>query len=142
MFRYALLVHQLVGHFDDPFGHPRWRYLPDFDFSGLTLKFDVVYTNLASLDTPFNVSFTNADLLQVIKQDGSTATVKLFDHAKKAGGTFGVASGTFTFEDNGIQAFDRVTLWLQNRAFDHIVPNPPGADPLGAAIGGIRDLIK
>ena len=38
---------------DDPFGHPRWRYLPDFDFSGLTLKFDVVYTNLASPGTPF-----------------------------------------------------------------------------------------
>ena len=127
---------------DDPFGHPRWRYLPDFDFSGLTLKFDVLYTNLASLDTPFNVSFTKADLLQVIKQDGSTATVKLFDHATKAGGTFGVASGTFTFEDNGIQAFDRVTLWLQNLGFDHIVPNPPSGDPLGAAIDDIRDQIN
>ena len=51
---------------DDPFGHPRWRYLPDFDFSGLTLKFDAAYTNLASPGTPFNVSFTNADLLQGI----------------------------------------------------------------------------
>ncbi len=80
------------------------------------------------------MSFTNADLLQVIKQDGSTATVKLFDHAKKVGGTFGVASGTFTFEDNGIQAFDRVTLWLQNRAFDHIrshCPQPSGDRPVG-----------
>ena len=38
---------------DDPFGHPRWRYLPDFDFSGLTLKFDVAYTNVFPLDSPF-----------------------------------------------------------------------------------------
>ena len=127
---------------DDPFGHPRWRYLPDFDFSGLTLKFDVAYTNLFPLDSPFFVDFTKADLLQVIKQDGSTATVKLFDHAKKVGGTFGVATGTFTFEDNGIQAFDRVTLWFRNLAFDHIVPNPPSGDPLGAAIDDIRDQIN
>ena len=59
---------------DDPFGHPRWRYLPDFDFSGLTLKFDVLCTNLFPLDSPFFVGFTQADLSQVIQQDGSTAT--------------------------------------------------------------------
>ena len=68
--------------------------------------------------------------------------MKLFDHAEKVGGTLGAASGTFTFEDNGIAAFDRVTLWYQNLAFDHIVSNPPGGDPLGAAIDDIRDLIK
>ena len=59
------------------------------------------------------MDFTKADLFQVIKEDGSTASVKLFDHAKKVGGTLGVASGMFTFEDNGIQTFDRVTPWVE-----------------------------
>ena len=127
---------------DDPFGHPKWRYLTDFDFSGIDLKFDVALTNCFPIDSPFFAGFTNADVLQAIKTDGTATTVKLFDHAKKVGGTLGVASGTFTFEDNGIAAFDRVTLWVQNLAFDHIVANPPPADPLGTAIDDIRDQVN
>lgn len=128
---------------DDFFGHQSWSYLPDFDFAGIKLQFDAQYTNLQAFDSPFFPSLP-WDVLQVIKTDGTTVNLKLFDRAMLQSGTFGVASGSFTFQDNGIAAFDRVTRWypVKNLAFDHIVPNPPGADPLGAAINAIRDAAQ
>jgi len=103
---------------DDVFSHPRWRYLPDFDFSGLVLEFDVALTNLQPLDSPKFPSI-DWDKLDVIRPDGSTAQVKLWDYAERRSGTFAVASLTYTLNGSPA-AFDRVTLWYQNLAFDYI----------------------
>jgi hypothetical protein len=37
---------------DNFYEHPRLRHLPDFDFAGLTLTFDVRYEGLMPLDSP------------------------------------------------------------------------------------------
>ncbi len=111
---------------DDVFSHPRWRYLPDFDFTGIVLQFDVTYTNLQPLDSPKFPSI-DWDKLDIIKADGSTAHVKLWDHAAKQSGGFAAASLTYTL--HGVPAaFDRVTLWYQNLAFDYIVPGATSVD--------------
>jgi hypothetical protein len=108
---------------DDFFGHPRWRHLPDFDFSGIALQFDLTYTNLQPVDSP---KFASIDwpFLNVVKSDGSSAQVRLWDHAVKVGGSFSAASAGFTLVGTPA-AFDRVSLWYQNLAFDWIVSNPP-----------------
>ncbi len=106
---------------DDFFGHPRFSYLPDGDFSGITLTFDLAYQNLQPIDSP---KFPTIDwpYLNCLKTDGTLKQLRLFDHATQVGGTYTAASGTFTLTDAGMQAFDRVTLWYQNLAFDYIVP--------------------
>ncbi len=122
---------------DDVFGHPRWRYLPDFDFSGITLQFDVQYTGLQPLDSPKYPSI-DWPFLDVIKADGSTAQVRLFDHAVQQGGTYAKASQTFTL--NGTPAvWDRVSLWYQNIAFDYIVQT---GDTATTVLNVIRDQIN
>src|SRR5208337_1948106 len=62
--------------------------------------------------------------LDVANMDGTTAQVRLFDNAIQAAGTYQAASATFTVVDNGLEAFDHVTLWYRNFAFDYFVPNP------------------
>ncbi len=106
---------------DDFFGHPRFSYLPDGDFSGIVLTFDLTYQNLQPIDSP---KFATIDwpYLNCLKTDGTLKQIKLFDHATQVGGTYTAASGTFTLVDNGLQPYDRVTLWYQNLASDYIVP--------------------
>jgi hypothetical protein len=106
---------------DDFFGHPRFSYLPDPDFSGITLTFDLHYQNLQPIDSP---KFATIDwpYLNCLTTDGSLKQIRLFDHATQVGGDYTPASGTFTLIDAGMQAFDRVTLWYQNLAFDYIIP--------------------
>lgn len=113
---------------DNFFEHPRLKYLPDTDFSGLTLTFDVHYSGLMPLDSP---KYPTIDwpFLDVIRPDGSTARVRLFDHAVQVSGDYTAASASFTIEDNGLQPYDRITLWYQNFAFDYIVPDEPGSLP-------------
>lgn len=116
---------------DNFFEHPRLKYLPDTNFSGLTLSFDVHYTGLMPLDSP---KYPTIDwpYLDVIRPDGSTARIPLFDHAQLVGGAYTAATGSFVIEDNGLQAYDRITLWYLNFAFDYIVPDtqplPTAAD--------------
>ena len=54
---------------DNFYEHPRLKYLPDTDFSGLTLTFDVHYTGLMPLDSP---KYPTIDwpYLDVIRPDG------------------------------------------------------------------------
>lgn len=107
---------------DDFYEHPSIRYLPDFNFAGLTLTFDVHYSGLRTLDSP---RFATIDwpYLDVIKADGTRPPpTALFPHAVKVGGTWSQASGTFTIVDGGLKEFDRVTLWYLNLSFDYITP--------------------
>ncbi|MFB3778828.1 MAG: hypothetical protein ACE141_14515 [Bryobacteraceae bacterium] len=109
---------------DNFYEHPRLKYLPDTDFSGLTLTFDVHYSGLMPLDSP---KYPTIDwpYLDVIRPDGSTAQIGLFSHAVQVGGSYTSAEASFVIEDNGLQPYDRITVWYLNFAFDFIVPNDP-----------------
>ncbi|MBI5086899.1 MAG: hypothetical protein HZB13_20165 [Acidobacteria bacterium] len=106
---------------DDYFAHPTLKPLPDFDFSGLTLSFDVTYTNLmplncrkyASIDWPY---------LDVVTPAGATSRIRLSDHATVVAGQDSPARAAFTIDGAALDAWDRLTLWYQNLAFDYIVP--------------------
>ncbi len=126
---------------DDFFGHPRFSYLPDGDFSGITLTFDLACQNLQPIDSP---KFATIDwpYLNCLKTDGTLKQIKLFDHATQVGGTYTAASGAFTLVDNGLQPYDRVTLWYQNLAFDYIVPDPATGVTAASIVANIRDQIN
>ncbi len=145
VFRDAADFAVLILHDADNFyEHPRLKFLPDTSFSGLKLTFDVRYSGLMPLDSP---KFATIDwpYLDVVRPDGSTAQVPLFDYATQAGGTYSNAEGTFVIEDNGLVAYDRITLWYLNFAFDYIVPVavplPTASDiatALAAQINGVN----
>lgn len=130
---------------DNFYEHPRLKYLPDTDFFGLTLEFDVHYSGMMPLDSP---KYPTIDwpYLDVIRPDGNTAKIPLFSHAQQAGGSYTCAEGSFVIEDNLLQPYDRLTLWYLNFAFDYIVPNEPGdlpsasdvATALAAQINGVN----
>ncbi len=109
---------------DNYYEHPRIRYLPDFDLSALTLSFDLNYSDgLQPIDSP-KYNWIDWATLDCIREDGTTAQVRLFDHSMLAGSEFPAASATCNLlsVSGGALAFDRATLWYQNLAFDYIVP--------------------
>ena len=114
----------LVLHDADNFyEHPRLKYLPNFDFEGLTLTFDVRYEGLMPLESP---KYPTIDwpYLDVIRTDGTTAQIRLSDPARatQVGGTRTKAQGNITIQGSGWKEFDRVTLWYLNLNFDYLVP--------------------
>lgn len=115
---------------DDFFGHPRFSYLPDGDFSGITLSFDLHYENLQPIDSP---KFATIDwpYLNCLTTGGTLVQLRLFDHAVQVGGSYVKAEGTFTLSGTPY-GYDRVTLWYQNIAFDKIVswPDPETAEEI------------
>ncbi len=118
---------------DNFYEHPRLKHLPDTDFSGLRLQFDVRYAGLAPLDSP-KYATIDWPYLDVIRPDGSAAKIPLIEHAVQAGGTYACAHGSFVIEDNRLQPYDRLTVWYQNFAFDYTVPNEPGNLPAAADV--------
>ncbi len=106
---------------DNFFEHPRLKYLPNFDFDGLNLQFDVLYTGLMPLDSRKYPSI-DWPYLDVTPETGENVKIRLSDHAELASGADSPASGEFTILGDSLDAWDRVTLWYQNLAFDYIVP--------------------
>ncbi len=109
---------------DNYYEHPLVKYLPDFNFNGLTLSFDVCYTDgVQPIDSP-KYNWIDWATLDCILANGTTAQVPLWDHATLAGPAFPAASATIHVVAGGagIQPFDRITLWYQNLAFDYIAP--------------------
>jgi hypothetical protein len=112
---------------DNVFEHPSIKYLPDFNFAGLTLDFTLLYTDsVQPIDSP-KYNWIDWATLDVIRADGTTANVPLWDNSTLApvssgGGAFSAASTTVTVVVDGFQPFDRVTLWYGNLAFDYTVP--------------------
>jgi hypothetical protein len=106
---------------DNFFEHPRLKYLPDFNFDGLTLQFDVRYEGLMPLDSR---KYPTIDwpFLDIIPETGDPVKIRLSDHAVLVSDPDPVASGEFVFIGDDLDAWDRVTLWYQNLAFDYIVP--------------------
>jgi hypothetical protein len=110
----------MVWDVDDFYEHPSIKYLPDSNFQDLVLSFNVQYAGLQPLDSQ-QYPAIDWPYLDVLNMDGTTAQIKLFDHATQAGGTYTAASATLTVQDNGIAQYDHVTLWYRNFAFDHMV---------------------
>lgn len=108
---------------DNFFEHPALRYLPDTNFDGLTLKFDVRYEGLRNLDSP-RWRIIDWPYLDVIRPDASIANVPLFEGAELVGGARTPASAKFTILDNGLRMWDRVSIWYLNRALDYLVTDP------------------
>src|SRR5574341_1339298 len=135
---FAVLV---LSDRDDFFGHARFSYLPDSDYSGIVLTFDLACQNLQPIDSP---KFATIDwpYLNCLRTDGTLKQIKLFDHATQVGGSYTAASDTFTLVDNGLQPYDRVTLWYQNLAFDYIVPDPATGVTAAGIVADIRDQIN
>jgi hypothetical protein len=113
----VLILHDADNFFD----HPRIRYLPDFDFDGLVLEFDVKYTGLMTLDSP---KFPTIDwpYLDVIRADGASTRIRLFDHATQVDGSYTKAGGSFTIVANSVKQYDRLVLWYLNYAYEYLVP--------------------
>lgn len=108
---------------DNFYEHPRLKYLPDFDFSGLTLSFNVHYSDgLQPLDSP-KYPWIDWATLDCIRANGMPARIRLWDNATLSGSSFPAASATVTVStDSHIRPYDRITLWFQNLAFDYVVP--------------------
>lgn len=108
---------------DNFYEHPRLKYLPDFDFSGLTLSFNLHYTDgLQPIDSP-KYNWIDWATLDCIRPNGTAAKVRLWDNATLVDSTFPAATATVTVTtDSYVRPYDRITLWFQNLAFDYVVP--------------------
>lgn len=109
---------------DNYYEHPSIKYLPDFNLAGLTLNFDLNYSDgLQPIDSP-KYDWIDWAKFDCIREDGTPAQIRLFDNSMLVGSAFPAASVTCMLltEGSGIQGFDRATLWYQNLAFDYIVP--------------------
>ena len=107
---------------DNYYEHPLIKYLPDFNFNGLTLSFDLNYSDgLQPIDSP-KYNWIDWATLDCILADGTTAQVNLFNNATLVGSSFPAATASFDVVGSSIQPYDRITLWFQNLAFDYIVP--------------------
>lgn len=117
---------------DNGYEHPILRHLPDFDFAGLTLQFDISWTGIQPLDSDRN-PWIAWPYLSVIRADSTTATIRLIpDHATQVGGAYTKASNTVTVAASPAVAFDRVTLWYKNFAFDYIAAGGENAATVAA----------
>ncbi len=108
---------------DNAFEHPSIRYLPDFNFAGLTLNFSLLYTDsLQPIDSP-KYNWIDWATLDCIRADGTVAYVPLWDNAMLADAAFPAASATLNVVSTAaIQPGNTLTLWYQNLAFEYTVP--------------------
>jgi len=106
---------------DNFFEHHSIRHLPDMDFAGMVLAFDVAYdAGLHPLESP-RYNWIDWATLDATLEDGTPAQVRLWDNAELLGGAFEPATGTFHLLGDP-EPYDRLTVWFQNLAFDYIVP--------------------
>jgi hypothetical protein len=114
---------------DNAFEHPMVKYLPDFNFSGIVLNFNLLYTDgVQPIDSP-KYNWIDWATLDCIRADGTTAQIRLWDNAMLAGAAFPAAAASVNVLTSGagVQPYDRLTVWYQNLAFDYIVPGPYSA---------------
>ena len=106
---------------DNFYEHPNLKYLPDFDFDGLTLQFDVAYDGLMPLDCR---KYPTIDwpFLDIQRPNGNSTRVRLSDYASVVSSGNTPAQAQFEIQGESLDAWDRLTLWYQNLAFDYIVP--------------------
>lgn len=125
---------------DNFYEHPRLKYLPDFNFDGLKLTFDVRYTNLMPLDSPHYGSI-DWPYLDAWKPSGELSRIRLFDYATFLSGDYTAASGSLTIHGENINQYDRVTIWYLHRSFDYLVPQLTCTFQFGLkAIGAVHSV--
>src|SRR5580692_9365132 len=81
---------------DNYFEHPSIKYLPDFNFAGLTLSFDLSYTDgVQPIDSP-KFNWIDWATLDAIRSDvnSTSAQVNLWDNATLVSSSFPAASAT------------------------------------------------
>jgi hypothetical protein len=111
---------------DNFFEHPSIKYLPDFNFAGLTLNFTLNYSDTTQpIDSP-KYNWIDWATLDVIRADGSTAKIPLWDNAMLADNAFPAASATLNVVAPNPQLNDQISLWYQNLAFAYTVPGGRG----------------
>jgi hypothetical protein len=104
---------------DDPFGHPRFSYLPDGNFAGIKLDFDVSFHGIHPFESK-KWPWTDWQTLNAYNGAGELVQKKLIELATGPAGRTG-ASGKFVLTGAYLMPGDRVVLWYQNRAFDSAV---------------------
>jgi hypothetical protein len=125
---------------DNFYEHPLLKHLPNTNFAGLTLSFDVHYSGLRNLDSP-RYPIIDWPFLDVIRDDGTTENISLFNSTGLVSGSWIPASARFTVVDNGRRQWDRLTLWFLNRAFDYVVPQIETAyDFTPQAVGWVHSI--
>ena len=118
---------------DNYYEHPSIKYLPDFNFSVLTLNFNVAYSDgVQPIDSP-KYHWIDWATLDCILTDNTRPQIRLFDNAMLVGDSFPAAAATINIVTSGagVQAFDRVTLWYENIAWDYIASG--SVDPSSVA---------
>jgi hypothetical protein len=107
---------------DNYYEHPSVKYLPDFNFAGLTLSFTLNYSaGLQPIDSP-KYNWIDWATLDGIRPDGSTAQIRLWDHATLVDAAFPAASSSFNVLAGAVAFNDQVSLWYENLAFGYTVP--------------------
>lgn len=109
---------------DDPFGHPRFSYLPDDNITGLKLDFDIDFQGIQAFESK-RWPWIDWAYINAYDESGNLLQHSLRDLATAPSGRTG-ASGTFTLNVGTPTTSDRVTLWYQNRAFDYMMASQSG----------------
>lgn len=123
---------------DDVFSHPRWRFLPDFDFTGVVLTFDLAYTGLQPIDS-IKYNWIDWATIDVIEQDGTRHQIPIAAHAAGTGAA--AASVTFTLTGTITNA-TRVDLWYLNYAFEFWGPGTGAAPAASAVLNAIATQVN
>ena len=102
--------------------HPLMRALPDFDYSGLTLSFDLTTNGVWPIDARYYPT-TNAQRMGVITHDPATGAEQniicsFWENAVLKSGAFTAASCTFTVTHNP-DIDDQIILFVGNVAFNY-----------------------
>ena len=108
---------------DNFFEHPSIKYLPDFNFTGLTLDFSLNYTDsVQPIDSPL-YNWIDWATLDVIRADNSTAKIPLWDNAMLGDASFPAACATLeVVSPTEPELNDEISLWHENLAFSYTVP--------------------
>lgn len=103
---------------DDFFNHLNIKWLPNFDFTDMVLTFDLDYNqHLQGIESPKNPWIAWHALSYILK-DGSSGTIKLWDHAALQSGSFAPASATWTVTAGTLTSSDRLTFYYLDIPFD------------------------
>lgn len=127
---------------DDFYNHPHWKWLPDFDFDGLVLEFDVDCEGLMPLNSR---KFASIDwpYLDILTPSGTTGRIRLSNHAQTTATPDSPATAAVTISGTPLNSGDGVALWYQNMAFEYTVPGKVETEyPFFAQRAGAQHFIR